>query len=204
MEIVDFIGKKVAYDSNGQSIVIVRDTGDKLLVDIRVRGTWSEIQKLIKDNGSKGAEQFQDDLGQWIADAINEKLERNKNECENKIRVEKFHKQITEWLSPLGYSPIFDNHPLSKEREFHFAKEGIRAVCVSGVWEEYCYIYADIMEGSCCAGVRTGKLEVGTKKLEELHVFMQNLVCDCKEQEWCNGPYNRCTKCGKLKSAFKI
>ena len=39
-----------------------------------VRG-WGAIQKLFKGNSQKAVD-FQDELGAWFVDAINEKLER--------------------------------------------------------------------------------------------------------------------------------
>ena len=50
-----------------------------MIADLR---GWGAIQNLFKLKGGaidfEKAEKFQDDLGQWIADAINEKLEREK------------------------------------------------------------------------------------------------------------------------------
>ena len=67
----DFIGSKVYYDDHGQMIFSDRgeEKGVQLLLDVR---GWGAIQHLpIKD-----PDKFQDDMGKWIADAINEKLER--------------------------------------------------------------------------------------------------------------------------------
>lgn len=84
-----FIGKKVRYDTWGggyiwgeapeggeQMIAQVEDKPDKRPI-ASIRG-WGAIQHLFK-NGKEAA-LFQDDLGKWIAEAINEKLERERNE----------------------------------------------------------------------------------------------------------------------------
>jgi hypothetical protein len=80
-KIVKFFGVKVIYDKMGQYIWGVEANGNhQKIADLR---GWGAIQNLFKDK--KGAvdfpqaEKFQDDLGQWIVDAINEKLEREKN-----------------------------------------------------------------------------------------------------------------------------
>ena len=68
----DFIGPKVYYDDHGQ--MIFSDRGEKkgvqLIADIR---GWGAIQNLPIENPDK----FQESVGEWIADAINEKLQRD-------------------------------------------------------------------------------------------------------------------------------
>jgi hypothetical protein len=78
--IIDFIGEKAKYDQMGQMIFgVAKDGNQQLLADLR---GWGAIQNLFMDKSgkldSKKAETFQDELGQWIVDAINEKLEREK------------------------------------------------------------------------------------------------------------------------------
>lgn len=84
-----FIGDRVYYDEygggyiwgvkgNAEDIQMIAQTdgpedGDHVL---SIRG-WGAIQHLFKD--PKDAEKFQDHLGIWIAEAINEKLEREKS-----------------------------------------------------------------------------------------------------------------------------
>jgi hypothetical protein len=75
--ISDFVGT-AKYDQMGQMIFGVQSDGNnQLLADLR---GWGAIQNLFKTKGGqidvKKAEEFQDNLGQWIVDAINEKLER--------------------------------------------------------------------------------------------------------------------------------
>ncbi len=78
--IVEFIGKKVTYEKNGQRIWgLDKNDRHQLLLDLR---GWGAIQNLFKDKkgalDEKAANKFQDELGEWIADAINQKLEKEK------------------------------------------------------------------------------------------------------------------------------
>lgn len=77
MKIEQFIGDKVIYDNSGQQIYGVEKDGRlQLLIDLRA---WGAIQQLHKkhplgDIDYEAAASFQDELGAWIADAINNKL----------------------------------------------------------------------------------------------------------------------------------
>ncbi len=69
------------YESMGQTIWgIDNKGGHQMICDVR---GWGAIQNLFKNtNGTireDEAGKFQDEMGQFIADAINEKIERNKN-----------------------------------------------------------------------------------------------------------------------------
>ena len=76
MTIPEFIGENVTYDDHGQ--VVIGGNGDMLL---KVRG-YGSIQNLFKSMSGQvddaKAAAFQDRLGQWITDAINEKLQRER------------------------------------------------------------------------------------------------------------------------------
>ena len=69
MKIKDFIGEEVRYDEHGQIIFGVHGDYETRLVDVR---GWGAIQQL--DMSYEKQEAFQDELGQFVADAINEKL----------------------------------------------------------------------------------------------------------------------------------
>lgn len=71
----EFIGEKVSYDRHGQ--MIFGHKKDKLQLLLDVRG-WGAIQYLFKTE--KEAADFQDEFGEWIASAINEKLQRELTE----------------------------------------------------------------------------------------------------------------------------
>lgn len=81
MEIVDFIGKSAKYDEFGQFIWGFSETsGYHKLADVRGYGTIQNM--FIRKDGtidSKEAGIFQDKLGEWIVEAINEKLDRERN-----------------------------------------------------------------------------------------------------------------------------
>jgi hypothetical protein len=76
-EIRAFIGEKVKYDEFGGQYfwAIDKNGGNQMIAEIR---GWGAIQNLFKNkDGSvdfEKAEEFQDKLGEWIADAINQKL----------------------------------------------------------------------------------------------------------------------------------
>lgn len=85
MEITKLINGKVSYDQyGGQQIWIMPNNesngGCQLLADVRA---WGRIQNMFKDNKGnmdlEAAAKFQDEVGLFIAEAINEKLERLSN-----------------------------------------------------------------------------------------------------------------------------
>lgn len=81
MKVTDFISERVEYDKFGGQYFWIKleDGGSQMLAEMRGYGA---IQNLFKDE--KGyvntdlADEFQDEVGDWIASAINEKLERDK------------------------------------------------------------------------------------------------------------------------------
>ena len=76
MTIQEWFKNGVQYDSEGTQIWAVEKTkdADYLHHVADIRG-WGEIQNLFKLDMNKAAE-FQDRIGKFIAEAINEKLER--------------------------------------------------------------------------------------------------------------------------------
>ncbi len=80
MKVTDFIGLKAIYDDYGKYIWGEdRESGHQKLADLR---GWGAIQNLFKTEGGlidkDKAASFQDELGRWLVDAINEKLERER------------------------------------------------------------------------------------------------------------------------------
>ena len=70
-KIKEFLGEKVDFDKDsGMFFGDTRHNGLQHVADIR---GWGRIQKLFPD--SKEAMKFQDELGEWIADAITKKLQ---------------------------------------------------------------------------------------------------------------------------------
>lgn len=76
IDIVRFLGKEVWYDKHGQMIFAKNEKeGNQLILDLR---GWGAIQHLYKkEDGSLDLDKaavFQDELGKWIAEAINLRL----------------------------------------------------------------------------------------------------------------------------------
>lgn len=76
IKIKDFITGKVTYDNDGQYLWI-NEPGGGVQMLAELRG-WGHIQNMFSKNGNideKSAAQFQDKVGQFIADAINHSME---------------------------------------------------------------------------------------------------------------------------------
>lgn len=90
--IQEFIGN-ARYDKEGQMIFAVKGGNIQLICDIR---GWGAIQNLFADKSGKidfdAAYKFQDELGEYIAAAINEKL---KNISKDK-EIEKLKEELEE------------------------------------------------------------------------------------------------------------
>jgi hypothetical protein len=74
-KIVEFLGDNIKFDDYGAGYFWACK-GDGIQMIAEVRG-WGAIQNMF--NTEKEAEQFQDELGEWIADAINQKLQKQKS-----------------------------------------------------------------------------------------------------------------------------
>jgi len=75
MTIVKFLADEVVFDK-GSGIFFAKEA-DYLQQILDLRG-WGRIQHLFKTE--KEAMDFQDGLGDWIADAINQKLQKEKQD----------------------------------------------------------------------------------------------------------------------------
>lgn len=79
MKVTDFINGKVSYDRDGQYFWVHGDSnGIQMLAELR---GWGAIQNKFVKNGRidmTEAGEFQDEIGEWIASAINEKRDREK------------------------------------------------------------------------------------------------------------------------------
>ena len=71
MTVKEYLANGVVY--NDELIGITSSNEQMLIVDIR---GWGYLSKIIFKGDSKAAIEFQDKLGQFITDAINEKLEK--------------------------------------------------------------------------------------------------------------------------------
>lgn len=84
MKVKDLINGKVVFDKYGGYFFINSNKGDVMLAEIR---GWGHIQNMFRNKSGviefDEAGKFQDEVGAWIAEAINEKMEReDKKELE--------------------------------------------------------------------------------------------------------------------------
>jgi hypothetical protein len=88
MKVSDFIGQRAKYDDLGDGYIWGETKRDGLQMIAEVRG-WGAIQNLFKTENE--AAKFQDEVGHWIADAINQKLTKERAEacpvCQGKRSV---------------------------------------------------------------------------------------------------------------------
>lgn len=79
IEIKDFITGKVTYDKFGGQYFWINNPSGGCQMLAEMRG-YGHIQNMCKDTFDKidmdQADQFQDRVGEWIAEAINEKMQR--------------------------------------------------------------------------------------------------------------------------------
>ena len=77
MKVKDFINGKVEYDKFGGQYFWIKEPkgGSQMLAEMR---GWGAIQNLfpMTKEGQSNAAKFQDELGDFIAEAINEKIEK--------------------------------------------------------------------------------------------------------------------------------
>lgn len=77
MKIKDFINGEVTYDNCGQYFWIKTPDGNQMLAELR---GWGAIQNRFKDKkgdiNMSAAADFQDEIGMWIAQAINDTMKR--------------------------------------------------------------------------------------------------------------------------------
>jgi hypothetical protein len=78
MEILEYLKGHFEYDPNDQMIFLVQPNGNhQMFLDVR---GWGAIQHLfpMTAEGNKEAGEFQDSIGEWVANTLNEKLNKNK------------------------------------------------------------------------------------------------------------------------------
>jgi len=86
MKLSDFLKGKFRYDADGQLIFLVKPDGYlQRIIDLR---GWGAIQNLFRNKDQSidtvAAGKFQDELGEWIATTLNEKLALQEPEPEKK------------------------------------------------------------------------------------------------------------------------
>jgi hypothetical protein len=85
MKIKDLINGEVIFDKMSGYFFIKSNKGDVMLAEIR---GWGHIQNMFRNKSGiiefDEAGKFQDEVGFWIAEAINEKMKKElKKEIEN-------------------------------------------------------------------------------------------------------------------------
>lgn len=99
MKITDFINGEAYYDSQDQEIYIYGHD-NSIQKFLQLRG-WGKIQNMFMNNKGevdfKSASKFQDEIGKFVEDAINEKLKRESNQLH-----EQLHEQLEESLKKLS------------------------------------------------------------------------------------------------------
>jgi hypothetical protein len=70
MTIKEYLNGKVSYDSYGTYLWLTNTKGEQQMLG-EIRG-WGHIQNLFKTE--KDAAAFQDEIGKFVAEAINEKI----------------------------------------------------------------------------------------------------------------------------------
>lgn len=79
MEVTKLIRGKVKYDKFGGQYFWITEPngGSQMLAEMR---GWGRIQNMfpMTEQGQKDAAKYQDEIGDFIAEAINEKIERLK------------------------------------------------------------------------------------------------------------------------------
>lgn len=79
MKIKDLINGKVTYDKFGGQYFWIAEPKGGLQMLAEMRG-WGHIQNMfpMTKEGQEEAAKYQDEVGDWIAEAINEKMERER------------------------------------------------------------------------------------------------------------------------------
>jgi hypothetical protein len=104
MKVIDFIGDRVVFYEHGNFIwSIDKDGGHQRLLDLKFRNVVLDLFKTNQGEiDEEAAMNFQDKLGKWITDAINEKLENERlkkeiNLNETKTKTDKNQSFIFEF-----------------------------------------------------------------------------------------------------------
>jgi len=134
-QIKDFINGEVTFDKYGGQYFWVNEPkgGCQMLAEMR---GWGHIQNMFRNEKDKidvdAAAKFQDELGQWVAEAINEKMEKE-NLSQNLVPSINFCKlsehELERLIDFLGYLEIFKNSKC--------LTTFINGKCVEKRWESY-------------------------------------------------------------------
>jgi hypothetical protein len=84
-KITDFIKGKVSYDNYGQYLWVNLIDDDKFMLG-KIRG-WGDLISSFKNLSTDQLAEFQEQIGQFVADAINEKIEKLNNNINDKSKT---------------------------------------------------------------------------------------------------------------------
>ena len=101
----DFIGDSVKYDDNGTMIFGVKNGDIQLIADVRGWGAIQNLPQFKNDKTQDNMAEFQDALGQFIADAINEKLTNSNRD--------NFAIEFKDWCDKLSFMDKVTVHPIA-------------------------------------------------------------------------------------------
>ena len=77
MTVKEFIGDRVIYDKEGQMIFGMKGDNPKLILEVRGVGAIQNSFRKGGDIDFEAANKFQDEMGKFIANCINEKLNQS-------------------------------------------------------------------------------------------------------------------------------
>lgn len=88
--IKEFLNGKVIYDKASNMFFVNSKDGQQMVLDMR---GWGHIQNMFRD-GQKydldAAAEYQDRIGEFIAEAINEKMEREFTQCDHDYIIDMY------------------------------------------------------------------------------------------------------------------
>lgn len=88
--------------------------------------------------------------------------------------IEKWFSICDEWLTGLGYTIIYSNHPSLEKREFHWIKDQIRVCCVFNKnYIPHCYLSVDLLLPMFPLTLKTGRYSIKFEHLQKVHEKLQ-------------------------------
>ena len=138
MKITDLINGKVEYDKFGGQYFWIKEPngGSQMLAEMR---GWGRVQNMfpMTQEGQEAAAKFQDEVGDFIAKAINEKIESLKINTE---KYNRFYNEIKEHVEEalmrgISYTRLFLNQKDSDKCEINaleFPNGTLRVVKTEG------------------------------------------------------------------------
>ncbi len=135
---------KFPVDTSFNRLRTLYSLGDYMTVNSKMEGVISKHYEAIESPSLRiynhGSILWID--GKW-AKYIDKAYELDKRK---RKRESEFYKKISEWLTPLGFTPIYDNHPNLTPRRFDFIGHCVRVQCFCDLSEDYFQLYYHTFE----------------------------------------------------------